>query len=66
MPNVPLFGRAMNVNASGKCISILGLQAFEPDNSCNDRITARGVTGADTLAGQTTASLTVRKNFFVE
>jgi alpha-2-macroglobulin len=30
------------------------------------RITARGVTGADTLAGQTTASLTVRKNFFVD
>src|SRR5262249_10953904 len=30
------------------------------------RITARGVTGADTLAGQTTATLTVRKNFFVE
>ncbi|HEX3449760.1 MAG TPA: alpha-2-macroglobulin family protein, partial [Isosphaeraceae bacterium] len=30
------------------------------------RITARGVTGADTLAGQTTAALTVRKNFFVE
>ena len=30
------------------------------------RITARGVTGADTLAGQTTSSLTVRKNFFVD
>ena len=30
------------------------------------RITARGVTGADTLVGQTTASLTVRKNFFVD
>jgi len=30
------------------------------------RITARGVTGADTLAGQTTTSLTVRKNFFVD
>ncbi len=30
------------------------------------RITARGVTGSDTLAGQTTASLTVRKNFFVD
>ncbi len=30
------------------------------------RITARGVTGADTLAGQTTATLTVRKNFFVD
>ena len=29
------------------------------------RITARGVTGSDTLAGQTTASLTVRKKFFV-
>jgi tetratricopeptide (TPR) repeat protein len=30
------------------------------------RITARGVTGADTLAGQTTASLTVKKDFFVD
>ena len=30
------------------------------------RITARGITGADTLAGQTTAPLTVRKNFFVD
>src|SRR5262249_54329526 len=30
------------------------------------RITARGITGADTLAGQSTASLTVRKNFFVD
>ncbi len=30
------------------------------------RITARGVTGADTLAGQTTASLIVKKNFFVD
>ena len=30
------------------------------------RITARGVTGADTLVGQTTATLTVRKNFFVD
>ena len=27
---------------------------------------ARGVTGADTLVGQTTSSLTVRKNFFVD
>jgi tetratricopeptide (TPR) repeat protein len=30
------------------------------------RITARGVTGADTLVGQTSASLVVRKNFFVD
>jgi tetratricopeptide (TPR) repeat protein len=30
------------------------------------RITARGITGADTLAGQMTASLTVRKPFFVD
>ncbi len=30
------------------------------------RITARGVTGSDTLAGQTTASLTVKKSFFVD
>ncbi len=30
------------------------------------RIMARGVTGADTLVGQTTAPLTVRKNFFVD
>ncbi|MGC8640208.1 MAG: MG2 domain-containing protein, partial [Isosphaeraceae bacterium] len=30
------------------------------------RISARGVTGAETLVGQTTASLTVRKNFFVD
>jgi tetratricopeptide (TPR) repeat protein len=30
------------------------------------RFTARGVTGADTLAGQTTTTLTVRKNFFVD
>jgi tetratricopeptide (TPR) repeat protein len=30
------------------------------------RITARGITGADTLAGQTTASVTVRKSFFVD
>ena len=30
------------------------------------RITARGVTGSDTLAGQTTASLTVKKDFFVD
>jgi tetratricopeptide (TPR) repeat protein len=30
------------------------------------RITARGVTGADTLAGQTTASMTVKKDFFVD
>jgi tetratricopeptide (TPR) repeat protein len=30
------------------------------------RITARGVTGADTLAGQTTTPLTVRKDFFVD
>ena len=30
------------------------------------RITARGVTGADTLAGQTTATLTVSKSFFVD
>ncbi len=30
------------------------------------RITARGVTGADTLAGQTTSALTVRKSFSVD
>ena len=30
------------------------------------RFTARGVTGADTLVGQTTAELTVRKDFFVD
>ena len=30
------------------------------------RITARGVTGSDTLVGQATADLTVRKNFFVD
>ena len=30
------------------------------------RFTARGVTGADTLVGQTTAALVVRKNFFVD
>ncbi len=30
------------------------------------RITARGVTGSDTLAGQTTATLTVKKSFFVD
>ena len=30
------------------------------------RITARGVTGADTLAGQTAATLTVSKSFFVD
>ena len=30
------------------------------------RVTARGVTGADTLAGQTTATVTVRKSFFVD
>jgi alpha-2-macroglobulin len=30
------------------------------------RITTRGVTGSDTLAGQTTAALTIRKNFFVD
>ena len=30
------------------------------------RITTRGVTGSDTLAGQTTAALTVRKSFFVD
>ncbi|MEJ7637216.1 MAG: alpha-2-macroglobulin family protein [Singulisphaera sp.] len=30
------------------------------------QFTARGVTGADTLAGQTTADLTVRKPFFVD
>jgi tetratricopeptide (TPR) repeat protein len=30
------------------------------------RITARGITGADTLAGQTSATLTVRKDFFVD
>ena len=30
------------------------------------RITARGVTGTDTLAGQTTASLKVKKDFFVD
>jgi alpha-2-macroglobulin len=30
------------------------------------RITARGVTGADTLAGQTTAALSVKKNFFMD
>jgi tetratricopeptide (TPR) repeat protein len=30
------------------------------------RITARGVTGAETLAGQTTATLAVRKSFFVD
>src|SRR5262249_48342381 len=30
------------------------------------RFTARGVTGADTLVGQTTAGLVVRKDFFVD
>ena len=30
------------------------------------RFTARGVTGADTLVGQTTADLAVRKDFFVD
>ncbi len=30
------------------------------------RITAHGVTGAETLAGQTTSALTVRKDFFVD
>jgi uncharacterized protein YfaS (alpha-2-macroglobulin family)/TolA-binding protein len=30
------------------------------------RFTARGVTGAETLAGQTTADLAVRKDFFVD
>ena len=29
------------------------------------RITARGITGSDTLAGQTTSTVTVRRNFFV-
>jgi TolA-binding protein len=30
------------------------------------RFTARGVTGSDTLVGQTTAGLTIRKDFFVD
>jgi uncharacterized protein YfaS (alpha-2-macroglobulin family) len=30
------------------------------------RFTARGVTGAETLVGQTTAELAVRKDFFVD
>jgi uncharacterized protein YfaS (alpha-2-macroglobulin family)/TolA-binding protein len=30
------------------------------------RLTARGITSSDTLAGQTTASVIVRKNFFVD
>ena len=40
---------------------------FKAPNALSEyRITARGVTGSDTLAGQTSASLTVRKNFFVD
>jgi len=30
------------------------------------RLTARGITSSDSLAGQTTAAVTVRKNFFVD
>jgi len=37
----------MNVNAAGKRISIFGFQAFKPDDSCNDRVTARGVWSKD-------------------
>ena len=40
---------------------------FKAPNALSEyRITARGVTGSDTLAGQTDTSLTVRKNFFVD
>ncbi len=40
---------------------------FKAPNAFSEyRITARGVTGSDTLAGQTTTSLTVRKDFFVD
>jgi TolA-binding protein len=41
--------------------------AFKAPTALSEyRITARGVTGADTLAGQTTSSLTVRKPFSVD
>jgi tetratricopeptide (TPR) repeat protein len=40
---------------------------FRAPNALSEyRITARGVTGSDTLAGQAATSLTVRKNFFVD
>ncbi len=40
---------------------------FQAPNALSEyRITARGITGADTLAGQTTSSLTVRQDFFVD
>ncbi|QEH33600.1 Outer membrane protein assembly factor BamD [Aquisphaera giovannonii] len=44
-----------------------GRVAFKAPGSLSDYlITARGVTGGDTLVGQTTTSLTIRKDFFVD
>src|SRR6185437_12274776 len=41
--------------------------SFKAPNALSEyRITARGVTGSDTLAGQTTAALIVKKDFFVD
>jgi TolA-binding protein len=41
--------------------------AFKAPTSLSTyRITARGITAGDTLAGQTTTAITVRKNFFVD
>ena len=37
-----------------------------PGSLSSYQFTARGITGADTLVGQTTAALTVRKDFFVD
>jgi uncharacterized protein YfaS (alpha-2-macroglobulin family) len=40
---------------------------FKAPSALSDyRLVARGVTGADTLVGQTASSLTVRNNFFVD
>src|SRR4029079_10130530 len=41
--------------------------SFKAPTSLSEyQIMARGATGADTLVGQTTSSITVRKNFFVD
>jgi hypothetical protein len=42
-PDIPFFGSAMNVNASGKCISISRFETFEPDYPGYNRVTARSV-----------------------
>jgi len=53
MPKIALLRRTMDVDASAKRIAVLGLQAFEPNNSRHDRV-ASGRIRPQNFSGLTT------------